>query len=278
MFLKLGDTYYAELNVVDSNGQKRDDDLPTMTIQDIDSKEYFNGVVWQTNQIALTLRCVGNGLYIGEFEPDRAGRVQVKLESVKYNCSKIDQIEIYEEINDSHQWSCGKAYTIEYTPSKDVEGDLYCTIAKEDSGFYFTGTTWKKCQTKLPLTPMNAGKYGYKFTPRDLGTYCISIVCGNTKYHYILEVVEDAKNLPPVIVTNASLLSLDGTDSTVIADNGVPIDKAEVTVYDPVSKEIVAKTSTNMAGEWQLMLEPGIWQFLFQKDGYISISFEREVS
>lgn len=278
MFLKLGNTYYAELNVVDSNGRKVDDDIPLMKIQDIDTKEYFNGVVWQKSQIALALMCVGDGVYTNEFTPDRVGRVQITLESSKYNCSKIDQIEVYEEVNDKHNWQCGRKYVVEYTVPKKIDGDLYCTIAKEDSGKYFTGYTWQTHPASLPLVSMGNGKYGYSFTPKELGAYCISIVCGEVQYHYILNVVERAKNLAPVIVTNSSLLSLDGSDSTVIADNGVPIDKAEVIVYDPESKEIIAKTETNSAGEWQMMLEPGIWQFLFQKDGYISISFERTVA
>lgn len=278
MFLKLGNTYYAELDVADSSGRKVDDDLPLMTIQDIDTKEYYNGVVWQKAQIALGLMPAGNGVYYNEFTPDRAGNIKVTLESTKYNCSKIEQIEVYEEVNDKHNWQCGKKYVIEYSAPRKVDGALYCTIAREDTGEYWDGYKWSERTISLPLEKMGNSKYGYPFTPKELGSYCITIVCGKQQYHFILNVVESAKNVPPVIVTNNSLLSLDGSDSTVIADNGVPVDKAEVVVYDPATKEVVAKTSTNQAGEWQLMIEPGVWFFTFQKDGYISISFERTVS
>ena len=278
MFLKLGNTYYAELDVVDSTGRKVDDDLPSMTIQDVDTKEYYNGVVWQQAQIALVLIPAGNGVYYNQFTPDRPGNIKVTLESTKYNCSKIEQIEVYEDVNDKHNWQVGKKYIIEYSVPREIEGSLYCTIAKEDTGEYWDGYKWNTNQISLPLSSMGSGKYGYTFTPKELGAHCITIVCGKQQYHYILNVVETAENLAPVIVTNSSLLSLDGSDSTVVADNGVPVDKAEVVVYDPSTKEVVARTSTNQAGEWQLMVEPGIWFFTFQKDGYVSISFERTVS
>lgn len=278
MFLKLGNTYYAELDVVDSTGRKVDDDLPLMTVQDIDTKEYYNGVVWQKAQIALALMPAGNGVYYNEFVPDREGNIKVTLESTKYNCSKIEQIEVYEEVNDKHNWQCGRKYIIEYSVPRKVDGALYCNIANESTGEYWDGYKWNTNVISLPLSPISGGKYGYSFTPKEVGAYCITVVCGDKQYHYILNVVETAKNIAPVIVSNNSLLSLDGSDSTVIADNGVPVDKAEVIVYDPDTKEVVAKTSTNQAGEWQLLLEPGVWFFTFQRDGYVSISFERTVS
>lgn len=276
MFLKLGQTYYATLNVSDYNGAPVNNDIPLMTIQNMQTSEYYNGACWQKQQIGLALRCVGNGAYSNQFTPDDTGEFLITIESKRYNIAKTETVEVYNTISGVQRWRNGTKYIVTYhatTKYKPV-----CMISSEDTGEYWSGTTWKTEPIKLQMSDSGNKHFEYTFVPKEVGKYCVTIEEGKSRqYHYTLEVTDDAEDIAPVIVTNYTLLSLDGSDSTVVADNEFPISGADVIVYDLSSKEVVAKTQTNSSGEWQLMLKPGVWQFVFQKDGYISVAFERKV-
>ena len=278
MFLKLGQTYYASLKVADHNGRPVNDDIPMMTVQDKQTKEYYNGVEWQKQQIGVAMICVGDGAYTSQFTPDRVGEFTVLVESARYGNSNTESVEVYDAVQAQHLWQKGVNYNVEYSDPANQAKAVFCTIADERTGEYWTGYTWQREEAVLTMTHIGNGKFSYAFAPKEIGDYLICITCDKTQYQYLLQVVESAENIPPVIVTNRTLLSLDGSDSTVIADNEFPIAGADIKVYDPATKEIVARTQTNTDGEWQLMLKPGVWQFLFEKDGYISVAFERTVS
>lgn len=278
VFLRLGHTYYAELLVEDANGQRIDDDIPLMRIQNAQTKEYYNGVTWRGSETALALQGIGNGLYVGQFTPEEEGTFNVTLSSQTYHVTKIDVIEVYSSIDDKHEWRVDTKYPIEYIAPTELERGVYCTIASESSGKYYTGYTWENRKVDIPLQYLGNGKYSYVFTPTEIGDYNITIVAGGQQFCYILSVKEHSANIPPVHVSNYSLLSLDGSDSTVLSDKGVPIDKVSVVAYDVKTKEVVARTQTNSLGEWQMLMTPGTWQFVFEKDGYIAVSFERVVS
>ena len=276
MFLKLGQTYYASLQVHDHNGTPVNDDIPMMTVQDKQTKEYYNGVLWQKQPISIAMMCVGGGSYTGQFTPNKAGEFTVTAESGRYGMSSVESVEVYDTVQATHSWQKGIKYSVEYSAKQVTE--VSCEIISNDTGEYWTGLTWQAGEIAVPMTHVGNNKFSYTFVPQSTGEYLIRILCDGSQYQYMLNVVESAENIPPVIVTNQTLLSLDGSDSTVIAGNGFPLSGADVKVYDIATGEVAARTQTNSDGEWQLVLKPGVWQFLFEKDGYVSVSFERTVS
>lgn len=274
MFLKVNSVYYASITVVDVNNNPVDNDTPVMTIYDVNNSQYYNGLSWSPTVTELVLTGVGNGIYQSQFIADKAGTFKISIVSRDYHISVTDTLEVYETDIATYQWQTGTLYTIEYSCAEHMSPT--CVITRGDDHQYYAGGVWQEELKENPMV-LTDNAYKFSFIPNIDGDYGITIKCENSEFYYVLRASSIAENIAPVLVSNQTLRSLDGTDATVVDAKGALLSGASVTVFDPSSKEIVGKTTTNYAGEWSMLLKPGKWHFLFEKQGYISVGFERVV-
>ena len=82
---------------------------------------------------------------------------------------------------------------------------------------------------------------------------------------------------PIVKITNKVFKNQDGTDTTILDSNKNPLPGVKITCYDMKTKDVVAVTQSDSNGAWEMYVKHGSYFFTFEKDGYISVSFERTV-
>lgn len=274
MFLKLGSTYYANLTVTDSNGNMIDNDTPTMTVYDLKKNLYHNGLTWTSSLTELVMTGVGAGVYQSQFICDVTGSFRVTMTSRNYEITKVESIEVYDTDVAEYQWQTGVPYTINY---ESLSADIpVCSISRDSDGKYLSADEWVNECTEHSMTLVN-DSYKFSFTPPTDDNYGITVKCGDSQFYYILKSMSVAENIAPVLVTNQTLKALDGTQSDVVDHKGVPLSEVSVTAFDISTKKVVGKAVTNLRGEWSMLLKPGTWQFLFEKQGHISVGFERTV-
>lgn len=274
MFLKLGSTYYATLTVTDSNENMIDNDTPTMTVYDLNNNLYYNGLSWAAGLTELVMTGIGSGIYQSQFVCDKVGSFRVTLNSRNYGITKTESIEVYNTDVAEYQWQTGVLYNINYDSlSSDVP---VCSISRDSDGKYLSSNEWVNEYTEQNMVKVNES-YKFSFTPPNDDSYGITVKCGESQFYYILKSMSVAENIAPVLVTNQTLKSLDGSQSDVVDHKGIPISGVTVTAFNIQSKEVVGKAVTNSSGEWSMLLKPGTWQFLFEKQGHISVGFERMV-
>ena len=274
MFLKVNSTYYASITITDVNNNPVDNDAPTMTVYDVKNNLYYNGLSWSAGITELVLTGVGNGVYQSQFVADKTGTFKISIVSRNYNIAETEVLEVYDTDVATYQWQTGTLYAIDYNCTGDSSPT--CVILRGEDHQYYADGNWQDDLKENSMSLVN-GAHKFSFTPDIDGEYGITIKCENSEFYYVLQASSVAANIAPVLVSNQTLRSLDGTDSMVLDAKGVPLSGVSVTVFDPASKEIVGKTTTNYSGEWSLLLKPGKWHFLFEKQGYISVGFERTV-
>ena len=274
MFLKVNSTYYASIMITDVNNNPVDNDAPTMTVYDVKNNLYYNGLSWSAGITELVLAGVGGGIYQSQFIADKAGTFKISIVSRNYNISKTEMLEVYDADVATYQWQTGTLYTIEYNCAEHLSP--ICIITRGENHQYYFDGGWQNDLKENSMSLVNSA-YKFSFIPDIDGDYGITIKCGDSEFYYVLQASSVAANITPVLVSNQTLRSLDGTDTTVLDAKGVPLSNVSVTAFDPSSKEVVGKTTTNHSGEWSLLLKPGKWHFLFEKQGYISFAFERVV-
>lgn len=274
MFLKVNSIYYASIRVTDVNDNPVDNDTPTMTVYDMKNNLYYNGLSWSAGTTELVLTGVGGGVYQSQFVADKTGTFKISIVSRNYNIATTEILEVYDTDVATYQWQTGTLYTIDYNCAEHLAPT--CIIIRGEDHQYYNDGTWQGELKENTMSLVN-GTHKFSFTPDIDGDYGITIKCGDSEFYYVLQASSVSKNIAPVLVSNQTLRSLDGTDAVVVDAKGVPLSEASVTAFDPSSKEVVGKTTTNHSGEWSMLLKPGKWHFLFEKQGYISIGFERVV-
>jgi hypothetical protein len=274
MFLKVNSTYYASIRVTDVNGNPVDNDTPTMTVYDMKENLYYNGLSWSQGITELVLAGVGNGIYQSQFIAEKTGTFKISITSRNYDISVIDMLEVYDGNIATYQWQTGTLYTVEYNCTEHSAPT--CTILRGEDHQYYVDGAWQGTMQENTMSYVN-GTHKFSFVPDIDGEYGITVKCGDSEFYYVLQASSIAENIAPILVSNQTLKSLDGTDSCLLDAKGVPLSGVSVTVYNPASKEVAGKTTTNYAGEWSMLLKPGKWHFLFEKQGYISVGFERMV-
>lgn len=274
MFLKVNDVYYASITVADANNNPVDNDTPVMTIYDVEENQYYNGLSWSPTITELVLAGVGNGVYQSQFVADKTGTFKISITSRDYNISITDTLEVYDTNVATYHWQTGTLYTIEYNCAQHLSPT--CIIVRGEDHKYYNGRSWQD-EIKENLMVLANGTRKFSFIPDVDGDYGITIKCEDSEFYYVLQASSIAENIAPVLVSNQTLRSLDGTDAKVIDAKGLPLSGASITAFNPVTKEVVGKTTTNHTGDWSMLLKPGKWHFLFEKQGYISVGFERTV-
>jgi hypothetical protein len=142
---------------------------------------------------------------------------------------------------------------------------------------FWNGLSWVLTDTTLSMPLLSGNVYSYSFSPDTESEYAITITSGEKELFYIIDATTTADDVAPVFIDNTTLRSLDGSDSTTVNDKGEKMPSVSVSVFNTSTKEVVAKTISNSSGEWNMMIKPGEYYFMFEKDGYISVGFERMV-
>jgi hypothetical protein len=277
MFLKLGNSYTISLLVTDINGVRITNDSPYVIIKDIGKGTYWNGISWSGSELDIYLEHTLDGVYQYVFTPDMAGVFEITAKSDTYQSSKVETLEVYEEDFASYQWLTGCEFTIKY-PANNADIIPQVQICKDIDKTYWYNGTWNITPAYENMTALDGGVVVSHFTPDEDSKYYITILDGENETLMILSATAASDNIAPVVVTDKSVQSTDGTDCTITNDSNIPLSGVKISAYDPLTKELISKTASDVKGKWTLILKPGQYYFVFEKDGYTSIGMQRTVS
>lgn len=277
MLVKIGTPYIASIVIVNEYGIRISDDTPYLTIKN-SSLQYWNGISWQTEEFHLFMEFLNNGVYTSEFIPGVAGEYQIHMVSVNYNVIKDVVITAYDPEAASYNWQVNVPYLIKYSPVSIQQSSPVTIISRDIDNKYWDGSSWVDEISEIIMQDIeDSGTYTYKFIPDEIIQYNIKIVTDSNEIGFILKVLAIAEDVPPIAVTDETLQSLDGSNSRCLTDKGLPLSGATITAFLSSTKEIANKTTSNNDGTWAMILKPGKYHFMFEKQGYISVGFERNV-
>ena len=63
MFVKINESYIISFTVVSKTGNKITNDTPYCIIQDIETKQYYNGLFFEDEEIRLQMTYSADGVY-----------------------------------------------------------------------------------------------------------------------------------------------------------------------------------------------------------------------
>jgi hypothetical protein len=275
MFVKINTTYSVSLLVKDINGNRITNDLPILTIKNVKNNTYFNGMIWQPSITNIIMEHIADGVYKYDFTPTEIGVYELTAESEIYNISKTESIEVYDTDVAKYDWQVGTVFTIKYTKTSD-ENVPTVRLIKDKSELYWNGVQWVTTISAVSMNEIDGGVCVLDFVPDEEGEYSVFII-GATEVFYIINATQTSDNTAPVLLNNYSFKYQDGTDSTIFDEKSVPLPGVQITCFDVNTKQVVAKTYSNNKGEWNMSIKPGRYFFMFEKDNYISVSFERSV-
>jgi hypothetical protein len=276
MFVKIGLPYTATLLVMDINNNRVLNDTPVVIIKNTQNNTYFNGMTWQPTMAQIVMPHIANGVYSRQVIFDESGVYKVTTKSDAYSIEKNEMVEVYDTNLMRYSWLLGSYFTIKYECASGTE-TVQVRISRDLDAMYWDGTSWTTSVTLLTMPLLESNVYTYTFLPDTESDYSITITSGDNELFYILNVTTNGDDVSPVFVDHETFRSTDGTDSTTKDEAGNPMANVSVSVFDSVTKEIVGKTMSNTAGEWNMMIKPGQYYFIFEKEGYMSVSFERTV-
>jgi len=277
MFVKINTDYSISLLVTDTNGNRITTDLPIVTIKDIQNNTYWNGMMWQSTIANIIMDHIANGVYRTTIVPSAVGVYDVIAESENYNIVKSETIEVYDDDIAKYDWKVNTPFTISFSKVSEIDNPIV-SICKESSQTYWNNTQWLIPKTDLPMSELDGGVFIYEFTPDEEGEYVVLVNSQNgQEIVYIVNATTVADNILPVAINNYNFKSQDGSDSTLVDDYQIGINTVSINCFDVVTKQVVCKTMSNIKGEWNMLIKPGKYFFVFSKDGYVSVSFERSV-
>lgn len=276
MIVNAGQLINLNIEVTDINGILVFDDTPKATIKSLKNNKYFNGLFFSDEEIAIILPHLGGGLYGFDFMLDETDELEVIMISDKYNTSKSVNIIVIPK--DCVHYSKPGEEFIYFVPI-DNNTSLLTYELTNSLGLYYVQDTdsWSELRTQNLLTAVNE-KIARMGVHLDSGIYSISIYdLGISKFVFNLNVTEESHKGEITIVNSNSLRSLDGSDTTLLTEDGSPIAGVKISATDTDTKSVVGTTTTNESGEWHMMIAKGKYLFTFEKQGYTPVSFFREV-
>lgn len=179
----------------------------------------------------------------------------------------------------------GESYTIEMDVF-NIDGEavpdaeVFCVIKNKANGQYFNGVFFTENETELSMKHDKNGKYSLIFSPNFCSIFEITTKC--SEYNLIevnnVEVYENQNfDSVPIMINQDNFESQNGTDSVICDEKLNPIMGVKINVYKKENGELVAVSQSDSEGHWNLMIPKGEYIFLFEKDGFITASFERTV-
>ncbi|MDF2841735.1 MAG: Carboxypeptidase regulatory-like domain [Herbinix sp.] len=277
MFIKLGSNHNISLLVTDINGVRITNDSPYVIIKNVGQSTYWNGISWGGLEFRIYLEHVMDGVYQYVFTPDTADLYEIVAKSDEYQVSKTETVEVYAEDFVSYQWMVGSEFTIKY-PLTNISTVPYVKICKELNNMYWNGSAWEASSIYLPMTLIEGSISVYSVILDEESKYYITILDDANEMLMMVQATTNADNVPPVILTNKTFKSLDGTDGTITTESQNPLPGVKISVYDLITKDLISQTASDINGGWSLVLKPNKYYFVFEKDGYTPIGVQRTVS
>lgn len=285
MLKKVGDTAIISLLVTTSVNDLTlpvTDDTPYVTVKNITTNKYYNGLTWQDNPFHLYMSYVSNGIYIYRWLVLMSGSFEIVSKSTLYPLiTSTTVITSYSDSDTPYPWIITEPHIVTFASGADASE---CVVSIRDSNQHsWNGQIFVSEEVFLPMTKPSPEDviftYSIQFPQTD--KYVIYAKNANVETDYLLytlNAVASETDIVPIEVTSDNLVSLDSTNSILIDENQNPLSNVEVAAYNTVTKALVNKTFTGSDGSWSLMLRPGRYTFMFTKAGYESEGFERVVN
>ena len=281
MFVKLGDAFIISLIVENSSGARISDDTPLVTFYDTKAKQYWNGISWQTNKFVIYMEYQDNGVYSASFTPDRVGSFVASAKSETYGATQTMKIDVFDESIAKYNWQAGLSFTASHvrTNALPITNPPKVTVNRVfDNTFLNTAGQWENTPAELSMTHIGSNVFTCSFIPSVESDYILTIVDDTYEGMFAITASIAGSDVLPVLIGSNSVLSNNGTDSVVVSEKGIPLPGVSVKIFNPVTKELTGTATTNDSGEWSLLVKPGRYIFMFEKDGYSSAGFERTVT
>lgn len=165
---------------------------------------------------------------------------------------------------------------------------VVATIEDKSNNKFFNGLFWVDGECGLMIPHVGDGVYSIYFIPEQASVYEIKIQSRaySISRHETIQGVtnleeEDIDNdmsyTPITKITSSNFKNQDGTDTRIVDINNNPVSGVKVTCYDANTKEVVAVSQSDINGDWEMIIKHGTYFFTFEKDGFITVSFERTV-
>jgi hypothetical protein len=271
MSIELGSTHTTFLLVKDQNDVIVANDSPYVTIRNSSGK-YWNKIDWQLTEFRIYMGYIDNGVYTFSFTPAEVGILTVESISETYSITQEETVDVYSNDPTEYNVLVGGIFVF-----KKISANAPSIKIEDASNQFWDGLDWVAIETTVPMTQGINSIYIYAFTPQIVGDYSVTIIDGVDETPYILHATEEVEGTAPENITNESIEALDGTDCVLVDNKGMRLKGVTITFYNPLTKELVAKTSSNQSGEWSVLIKPGTYYITFDKTGYVSMGFERTV-
>lgn len=159
------------------------------------------------------------------------------------------------------------------------DANIFISIRRKTDDKYFNGMFWSDDVSEIFVDHVSNGNYIYEFTPTSEDVYVINKRASNYPYAegetiQVFDVLEEGELIK---ITNKNLLGNDSTDTTILDINQKPMPGVKISCYNTETKSVEAVTQSDENGCWEMIIKRGTYFFMFEKDGYITTSFERSV-
>ena len=281
MFVKTGTSVTFSLTVEDENGVRITTDNPYAVFKNIVTGQYFNGFDWVSNETHLSMFHINNGIYSIDFKTSQVGYVKLSLVSRAYKeCSKDIELTIYSDDIQTVNSIVDENYTIKYTTSDSVSS-AKASIFRDFDNTYFNGNDFGSAdKILLDMQNTSKGMFVYSFVPDVVGKFIVEIedLSGQSSVFAVPAVPTGTSSVTNTVVGNSSISAPDGSDSIVVDNYGVPLKAAKISLYSKADNSLVGQTLSDAYGKWSLVVPTGTYRIIIEKERYISVSFESQVS
>lgn len=162
------------------------------------------------------------------------------------------------------------------------DANVVISIKRKLDNMFFNGITWSEDECDIVIPHLSNGDYEYVYTPDKEGVYIISKRATNN-YTYaeseVIQVFDEIDcNDSIVKITNYNFLANDNSDTTIVDSNGIPMQGVKISCINPETKETEYVAQSDKDGCWEMIIKKGTYFFIFEMDGYVTVSFERTVN
>lgn len=159
-----------------------------------------------------------------------------------------------------------------------IDDIVIATIKDVGKNKFFNGLFWSDHECSILVSHKENGIYELEFIPETISSFEITI--RSNKYPFakseLLYTFEEGNKDSLVNIDSSSFMNQDLTDTKIIDSDGKAIVGATISCFD-LKGEIISVTQSNENGEWAMIIPRGTYFFTFEKESYISVSFERTV-
>ncbi|MGL5718191.1 MAG: carboxypeptidase-like regulatory domain-containing protein [Paraclostridium sp.] len=285
MYVKVGSRYTLSIVVKDKvSGRAISSDTPLGTIYNRETNKYFNGVFWSEDKTEISASYISDGIYAISFIPNEVSVYEISLISKSYNISKSESIRSYSDKIERYIWPVGVSYNIIHTKNDVSDSLVSLTIQRKTDNMFYDGFNWQADEFEINMPSVESSTHMYQFLPLEETEYLVRVFEKAERVNsfafesFIIDTTssDSGPDNSPRSIGSSTIKSQDGTDTILLAPNGTPISNVKVTCFN-LNGEEVNTAFTNSHGEWKMMVSTGDYIFIFEKDGFVSISLQRKV-